>query len=181
MPMNGIVKYAYDVFPFKKQAFLVMKYLWQPPQSLFQRLNFSGPFTVKFPEGQFKLQNYEGHDHAIENEVFWRGLTGGWEKGSLALWIELCKPSTTIFDIGANTGIYSLLAKAVQPTSRVFAFEPILKIFGQLETNVRMNNYDIHECNVAVSNRDGMQKIFDTTGGHTYTASLNRGFSQNAV
>jgi FkbM family methyltransferase len=127
------------------------------------------------------LQNYKGHDHVIENEIFWNGLTGGWEKVSLALWIELCKSSDTIFDIGANTGVYSLIAKSVRPNSNVFAFEPIPQIYRQLQTNIRLNKYDVHECNVAVSNRDGVQKIFDGKGGHTYTASLNRGFDQNTV
>ena len=127
------------------------------------------------------LQNYEGHEHVIENEIFWNGLTGGWEKASLALWIELCSSSDTIFDIGANTGIYSLIAKAVRPSSNVFAFEPIPQIYRQLQTNVRLNKFDIHGCNVAVSSRDGVQKIFNGTTGHTYTASLNREFDQNSV
>ncbi len=179
--MNAILKSAYDLFPFKKEAFLVLQHFYHPTQTLYQRLNFNGPFRVKFGKSQFMLQNYEGYEHVIENEIFWNGLTGGWEKASLALWIELCSSSDTIFDIGANTGIYSLIAKAVRPSSTVFAFEPIPQIYKQLQTNVRLNNYDIHGYNVAVSNRDGVQKIFNGTAGHTYTASLNRGFDQNSI
>ncbi|MGA7161090.1 MAG: FkbM family methyltransferase [Bacteroidota bacterium] len=179
--MNPILKSAYDLFPFKKEAFIVLQNFYHPPRTLYQRLNFNGPFRVKFGERQFILQNYEGHEHVIENEIFWNGLTGGWEKASLALWIELCSSSDTIFDVGANTGIYSLIAKAVRPSSTVYAFEPMPQIYKQMQTNVYLNNYDIHGCNVAVSNRDGLQKIFNGTAGHTYTASLNRGFDQNSV
>lgn len=179
--MYPIIKRLYDLFPFKKQAFLVMRCLYHPSQPLYQRLNFNGSFQVNFSSGRFKLQNYEGYDHVIENEIFWNGLTGGWERTSLALWIELCKSSNTIIDIGANTGIYSLVAKAVRPGSSVFAFEPIPRIYRQLQTNIRLNGFDIYGSNVAVSNRDGVQKIFDGTGGHTYTASLTRGFDQNNV
>ena len=177
--MNKIVKRAYDVFPFKKQAFLAMRYFYRPPRSLFQRLNFDGPFQVQFPKGRFLFQNYAGHDHVIENEIFWNGLTGGWERVSLSLWIELCTSSSTIFDVGANTGIYSLIAKAVRRNSNVFAFEPIPQIYQQLLTNIRLNDYDIGAWNAAASNRDAVQKIFFDLGGHTYTASLNRGFNQN--
>ena len=64
----------------------------------------------------------------LENEIFWSGLTNGWEKISTRLWIELSKNSKVIFDIGANTGIYSLVSKSINPTSQVFAFEPVKRV-----------------------------------------------------
>ena len=178
--MKKIVKRAYDLFPFKKQAFLALKYFYHPPRSLFQRLSFNGPFQVKFPKGHFMFQNYAGFDHVIENEIFWKGLNGEWEKASLALWIELCSSSNTIVDVGANTGIYSLIAKAVRPHAHVFAFEPMPTIYEQLLTNIRLNNFDITAYNAAISNIDNVQKIFYHEGQHAYTASLTKGFDQNS-
>ena len=177
--MNTIVKRAYDLFPFKRQAFVLMKYFYHPPQALYQRLNFDGPFQVRILNGKFILQNYAGHDHFLENEIFWNGLSGGWERTSLALWSKLCSSAKTIFDIGANTGIYSLIAKTVHPESNVYAFEPMPQIFRELQTNIRLNKYDVKVFDVAVSNRDGAQTLFHSGGGHTYTASLNRGFDEN--
>ena len=55
-----------------------------------------------------------------------------WEKVSLQLWEELCKESEVIFDVGSNTGVYSLLAKSSNPKSKVYAFEPIKRISALL-------------------------------------------------
>jgi FkbM family methyltransferase len=179
--MNTFLKRVYDLFPFKRQAFLILKQFYHPRQTLYQRLNFDGPFRVRFDGRSFLFQNYASYDHVIENEIFWNGLTGGWEKTSLALWIKLCESSRTIFDIGANTGIYSLVAKTANPHATVFAFEPIPRIVRKLRTNIRLNNFDIRVCTDAVSNRDGVQTMYDSSGGHTYTASLTPEFDQNSV
>lgn len=37
--------------------------------------------------------------------------------------------SDVIFDVGANTGMYSLLSKSVKPDAQVFGFKPIKKNF----------------------------------------------------
>jgi tRNA1(Val) A37 N6-methylase TrmN6 len=42
----------------------------------------------------------------------------------LALWIKLCRQSETILDVGANTGVYALVAGAVNKKAKIFAFEP---------------------------------------------------------
>ena len=76
----------------------------------------------------------------IENDIFWKGLTGGWEKISMKLWMQLCRKAKVILDIGANTGIYALTAKAVKPESSVFAFEPLHRMCDKLKRNVRMIN-----------------------------------------
>ena len=46
----------------------------------------------------------------LENELFWAGLEGGWEKTSMSLWIKLVKASVVVLDIGANTGLNALVA-----------------------------------------------------------------------
>lgn len=45
------------------------------------------------------------------------------------------------FDVGANIGIYSLIAANQSQNSRVFAFEPHPVTFSFLMENVRINNY----------------------------------------
>lgn len=179
--MQKIIKRAYDLFPFKRLAFLILRHFYRPAQALYQRLTFDGPFRVRCHGRYFLLQNYSGHDHVIENEIFWNGLTGGWERASLDLWTRLCESSQTIFDIGANTGIYSLVAKTVNPSAVVVAFEPIPRIARELFTNIRLNKFDIQVCSDAVSDRDGTRTIYDSAGGHTYTASFMQGFEQNNV
>jgi FkbM family methyltransferase len=114
------------------------------------------------------------HGYQIENEIFWKGLSGGWEKTSMAIWIALCKKSAVIFDIGANTGIYSLVAKTIHPASDVYAFEPVHRVYSKLVDNNRLNRYDIICHELAVSNFDGQALIYDTPDDHILSVTLNK-------
>jgi FkbM family methyltransferase len=44
-----------------------------------------------------------------------------------------------VLDIGANTGIYTLLAAAASPTARVCAFEPVAEVQELLHANLALN------------------------------------------
>jgi ribosomal protein L11 methylase PrmA len=99
------------------------------------------------------------------------GIKDGWEKVSTGLWIKLCRESEVIIDIGANTGVYSLIAKTVNPGAKVFAFEPVERVFEKLQGNCRLNNYDIGCFKKAVSNYSGKAKIYDTAGEHIYSVT----------
>jgi FkbM family methyltransferase len=76
----------------------------------------------------------------------------------------LCEDSETILDIGANTGIYALVAKAVNPRSKVYAFEPQPMFFKLLQQNVSLNNFDIGCEEKAVSNQNAEITIEDYSG-----------------
>lgn len=88
----------------------------------------------------------------MENELFWLGLFGGWEKKSPEIRVRLYKISYTIFDIGANSGIYSLTAQSVNPDATVYTFEPIEKKVELLNYNKKINNYPILTIKAADSN-----------------------------
>jgi len=157
--------------PFKKQLFVVLRAIWSPKQSTYQHLHFKGVFTVKMKDKQsFKIRHY---GYLIENEIFWAGIDHGWEKVSLGLWQKLCKESNVIFDVGANTGIYSLIAKGVNPNAHVHAFEPLERVYNRLQDNMTLNNFDVKCEQVAVSNEDGTATIYDTEGEHALSVSLN--------
>ena len=38
------------------------------------------------------------------------------------IWKELCEVANTIFDVGANTGVYSLVAKTINKDAQSFCF-----------------------------------------------------------
>lgn len=119
----------------------------------------------------FKINHY---GYQVENEIFWAGLTGGWEKESLRLWIKLCEQSDIIFDVGANTGVYSLIAKTINPQAQVFAFEPVKRVFQKLHKNVALNNYNIYAVEAALSNSEGTATIYDTDAEHTYSVTVGK-------
>jgi FkbM family methyltransferase len=157
--------------PFKKQVFSGLKKLWVPPQKISRYLYFRDVFSVSIGQKNFHINHY-GFD--VETSIFWYGLTGAWEKISMSVWIKLCERSRVIFDIGANTGVYSLVAKTVNPTSQVHSFEPVKRVFEKLVANNYLNQYNIDCQQVAISNYDGEGVIYDLPTEHIYSVTLNK-------
>ncbi len=160
--MKKFLKYLYEIVPFKNKIFFVVKSIIPIPESIYKHLHFKGVFTLKVDKAlKFKMHHI---GVAEENELFWGGLENGWEKTSLNLWMKLCRFNTNILDIGANTGIYSLVAKCVNPYSNVVAFECLPGVLQHLSNNIKLNDYNIKIIPYALSNYDGKAKIFITKG-----------------
>lgn len=169
--MKNFIKKIYQKVPYKKNIFTLLKKVYQPTETIYRHLYFNGKILIKVDKNHsFHMQHY---GYQVENELFWVGLNG-WEKNSLELWTKLCKQSNVIFDIGANTGVYSLLAKTINPNASVYAFEPVERVFQKLIKNAQLNNYDIICSQKAVSNQDGKAIIYDTDGSHTYSVTVNK-------
>lgn len=128
--------------------------------------------------GKFKVHNKDGvsfllYNNAfnLETKLFWSGFEkSNWEKKSREIWKELSKKSKIVFDIGANTGIYSILAKAYNPGAEVFAFEPQPNVFNILAKNILINDFDIQCHQLALSNESG-ELPFYNTGHSTFEAN----------
>jgi FkbM family methyltransferase len=128
--------------------------------------------SVSVEKKSFLLQN-PGFT-TIENEIFWFGLEKGWEKISMKLWIELVKNSDTILDIGANTGVYSLVAATVNNHAKVYAFEPVKRTSHILKQNLALNPHlKIQLVEKAVSNVVSVAEFYDLPTESQYSASLN--------
>ena len=168
--MKIILKKLYDIIPFKKELYIIIK-------KIYKHLHFVGNIKIDVDKNKsFKIRHY---GYQLENELFWNGVKNGWEKHSVQLWMELCKYSETIFDIGANTGVYALLAKTINKKANVFAFEPVERVFEKLTHNVQLNNYNITCIKKAISNYDGYATIFDKNTAHTYSVTVNKDLSNN--
>jgi FkbM family methyltransferase len=173
------LKWLYKNVPFKKSFFLLLKRIWLPPQQVYQHLYFNGTFTVKVSKAHsFKMTHF---GQQIENELFWRGLEGGWEKKSIGLWATLCADANIIFDVGANTGLYSLVAKAVSPHSEVFAFEPVNRVVKRLRVNNALNGFNIQIEEMALSNYDGAGTIYDTEEDHILSVTVNKNLHSSGI
>ena len=158
------LKWLYTRIPLKREIFTLLRSVIKPDPDIYRHLHFKSAFRVRMDDGR-KFWLHNGDE--IENEIFWEGLLGKWEKESVKLWIRLCEDANCIFDIGANSGVYSLLAKTVKPDAKVFAFEPHPVIFANLIKNVAINNYDITCINRAVSDIDGRLLVPDYSGQST--------------
>ena len=128
---------------------------------------------------KFLIKNYFGHSFYLynnafywETEFFWQGFEKiKWENYSRIVWMHLSKKSDVILDIGANTGVYSILAKTVNSKSIVFSFEPQPNIYEILQINNRINGYDINCVPMALSNEAGDFPFYNT--GELTFSSLN--------
>ena len=107
---------------------------------IYQHLHFIAPIVLKMGgERKFKMYHLGTQ---LENDLFWSGYGNGYEVTSLHLWAYLAKTVETIFDIGANTGVYALAAKTANVKARVFAFEPVVSISDRLKSNIELNVLD---------------------------------------
>jgi len=75
------------------------------------------------------------------------------EKSELALVTAYLKPGMTVIDVGANIGVYSILAdKLVGSAGGVWGFEPSLETFDRLQKNLQLNGCSrVRPCRVALS------------------------------
>lgn len=176
--LRKIIKTIYNCFPFKKYIFIVIKFLFNPSQDIYKHLHFKGIFRVKINESNSFLIQHYGYE--LENDLFWKGLEDGWEKTSIKLWQLLSKNANVIFDIGANTGLYSLISKTINPDADVHCFEPIPKVFDKLKNNVNINKYNIHCIQKAVSDCTGSAIIYlPKNYEHVYSVTVNKNLNNN--
>ena len=168
--LKSILKSIYRAIPFKHQIYVLVRSIWRPPQRVYQHLHFVGTMKVKVDnQHSFRMRHY---GYQLENEIFWNGIMNGWGKNSLRIWKKLVAQSDVIVDVGANTGVYALLAKTINPGADVYAFDPVDRVFEKLLHNVSLNNYDITCIKKAASNSSGYARIYDTNSEHTDRKSV---------
>lgn len=139
------------------------------PHFIYKHLHFKGKFKVKIG---FYINHY---GYCLENDLFLGGLSK-----EMQIWARLCKKANVILDIGANTGIFSLIAKTVNPQAKTYAFEPISRIAKRFRENCELNNFDIACSEIALSNYDGKGKIYDRLTENPYSSTVNKDPFPNA-
>jgi FkbM family methyltransferase len=150
------------------------------PSKIFRKL-FSRnviPFERRFVviEDQIAKSRFEvflREDSMIEHRINEHGLYNEWEKESLKIWAQLSKISTTIIDIGANTGIYSLIAINNNPKAKVIAIEPVNLNFEVLSKNIERNRFAIYPEQIALSDKEGKARMFMLKDRLNYMTSIN--------
>jgi FkbM family methyltransferase len=88
----------------------------------------------------------------------WLGLL---ERDKLAPFVARLASGMTVWDIGANVGLYTLpSARAVGPSGHVVAFEPMPRNLGFLRRHLTLNGLDdVLVCDVAVSDATGALRM----------------------
>ena len=117
-----------------------------------------GKIPIRLTGGQRLFMENDGRD-GVANSIYWLGIKG-YEFESTKIWVELARKSKVIFDVGAYTGLYSLLAARVNSEAEIFAFEPICLHYDRLKKNIAINNFNnIMPVKKIVSNKVGVEKL----------------------
>lgn len=144
------------------------------PRKIIMHLYFNGIIKARY-NGK-TICKLVSHSYQIENEIYWLGLEGCLEKKSMAIvikYIELFKPKV-IYDIGANTGTYGLVAKALNPLSEVYFFEPLASAMSVVKQNLEINDFEGHCFELALSNYDGTGEVYLNRGqDFAYSVTVN--------
>ena len=109
--------------------------------------------------------------------VFW--TIGAFEQNELLAAFRLAMPGTYAFDVGANVGLFTaVMSRAVGPTGRVIAVEPVADTVGQLQKNLLRNhciNVDVVEGAAAASAGEVPLILTDDPALHSAGGALIRG------
>lgn len=138
-----------------------------------RRLQFARMTTAKPMRWIEDLRIYIYPGNEMSRALFISGL---YEPNDLLQLDRLLRPGDTFIDIGANMGIYALLAaKKVATTGQVHAFEPSPREWKRLQENIALNHLQQIRANpCAVSNQLGtltLKIASDKHAGHNTLAS----------
>lgn len=92
-------------------------------------------------------------DSAIGRHLF----AGDFETAEIAFFRSELKPGNVVLDVGANGGLYTIIAaRVIGPEGRVYAFEPGPEALALLRHNVEINQLtNVTIIEAAVSNKTG--------------------------
>jgi FkbM family methyltransferase len=118
---------------------------------------------ISTPHGDLKF--LAGHGHSVASAI---ARFHDDEPETLRYIDEIIKPGETLWDIGANIGIYSLYA--AKRGAHVVAFEPSAFNFGLLVEHIRINHLsaNIKPLCLALSDGNGLADLYmaEVTAGH---------------
>lgn len=106
--------------------------------NVIRRWPLSGVIPLNFGDLKFKM--YSECDDFIVNTLYYHQQYR--EYDDTKLFLELVKQSKVVFDIGANTGIYSILGSKEltdAASNQIFCFEPYSPNLKRLKKNILLN------------------------------------------
>jgi FkbM family methyltransferase len=97
--------------------------------------------------------------------MLWWLNWGGYEKPVPDLFAALSRDARAVFDVGAYTGFYAMVATSCNMNAQVFAFEPYPLARGWLEKNIALNALAerVHVIPCAVSDQAGEADFYVPT------------------
>jgi FkbM family methyltransferase len=112
------------------------------------------PFTI-YGDG-WTCRWFPAEFDSVGRRIFWTGLRD-WERETLPVMLQNISQAKCFIDVGANTGIYSVLGCTINPAVRVVAVEPTPRVCRALENNIAQNGYAnrVTVLNIALADKEG--------------------------
>jgi len=128
------------------------------PEGIWARMPVEERLNVACPNGR----SFQYVSHAadpIGRYLFWSRR--GWEPDTTAVFFELARQARCVIDVGANSGLFSLIACCASADATVVAFEPVPRVHAQLVEHVRINGFEsrCHPRAEAVADVAGTAKL----------------------
>ena len=116
----------------------------------------SGVISLVFYNKKFEMINI-ANDDGVVLKYLWRNQ---YESFSLKLWHFITREDAFYFDVGAHTGIYSIIGNIDKKTNNIISIEPYHLNFARLISNLRLNKISEQNCYLAaISDSEGMGKF----------------------
>jgi FkbM family methyltransferase len=107
----------------------------------------------------------------IQRQLF---FWGSYEEKYCQHWMRLARQASIIFDVGANVGVYTLLAAAVNSQADIHAFEATPEIARLLKENIDLNEMkNIHVVPLAVGSNGGNGLLRSCRGTDNSNEGMN--------
>lgn len=99
---------------------------------------------------------------------------GDYEEECTKFWTKLASDATIIFDVGANIGLYALIAATVHPDATIHAFEPTPEVLEVFRRNIELNHLNnIRLREVAIGTNSSIGYLQYCTGNSGHNEGMN--------
>ena len=111
--------------------------------------------------------------------AYWRWDLSTVDPFLLSMVRELVRPDMTVWDIGANLGLFSFAAAGLG--ANVLAVEPDMWLANLIYQSASMNKLPVTVVPAAVSDRHGIAKLYLSPEGRASNSLSGMGIAQNVI
>lgn len=156
----------FEIIEFIKNLKLKKDFSKSPLGKLRKQIFFNGIAEFKFRNYQFYMLNIQADDNVVL-KYLWRDK---YENMTLNLWYEITREQGFCLDIGAHTGIYSIIGSLNKKLPLTISIEPYYLNYARLLNNLKLNNLSVQFCHLAaVSHQNGTLKFESSLNSHHST------------
>ena len=134
--------------------------------------SFNGLSELSFKKTFFYMLNI-ANDDAVPLKYLWRN---SYENLSLNLWYDLTRQDGFFFDVGAHTGIYTIIGNLNKTYNNIISIEPYFLNFARLLTNLKINKFSQKSCLLAAASNNTGTIAFNVAnemGYHSSSGSIS--------